>query len=92
MIANTISNTHARVLEDGVILCIRLDDGSRAIEICRAAAKGGLRTLEITLTTPGALEVIRELGRDEDLLVGAGTALSADKAFFAFGTYRSHQR
>ena len=44
----------------------------------RAAAAGGLRTLEITLTTPGALDVIRELVTDEDLLVGAGTALSAD--------------
>ncbi|MEE8468140.1 MAG: bifunctional 4-hydroxy-2-oxoglutarate aldolase/2-dehydro-3-deoxy-phosphogluconate aldolase [Planctomycetota bacterium] len=78
MSLDTNSNTHTRVLEDGVILCIRLDDGSRALEICRAAAAGGLRTLEITLTTPGALDVIRELAGDQDLLVGAGTALSAD--------------
>lgn len=78
MSADTISSTLARVLEDGVIQCIRLDNGSRALEICRAAAEGGLRTIEITLTTPGALDVISELARDEDLLVGAGTALSAD--------------
>jgi len=78
MTATTISATHTRVVEDGVILCIRLDDGSRAIEMCRAAAEGGLRTLEITLTTPGALDLIHELSADKDLLVGAGTALSAN--------------
>ena len=38
MSADTISSTLARVLEDGVIQCIRLDNGSRALEICRAAA------------------------------------------------------
>ncbi len=78
MTATTISATYTRVVEDGVILCIRLDDGSRAIEMCRAAAEGGLRTLEITLTTPGALDLIHELSADKDLLVGAGTALSAN--------------
>jgi 2-dehydro-3-deoxyphosphogluconate aldolase/(4S)-4-hydroxy-2-oxoglutarate aldolase len=65
-------------LEDGVILCVRLGEGLPIIEGCRAAGRGGLKILEVTLTTPGALDIIRTLSQDEDLVVGAGTVLSPD--------------
>ncbi len=35
--------------------------------------EAGLRIFEVTMTIPGAPELIRELARDEGLLVGAGT-------------------
>ena len=77
--AAAVAATRERILADGVIQCIRLDDGTRALEACRAAARGGLAILELTLTTPGALEHIRALtARDageQALLVGAGTVL-----------------
>jgi len=71
-----------------------LDDlrGARAIAILRshdqaigrsalaAAVRGGFRVLEVTLTTPGALELIAELARDDRLVVGAGTVLTMDHA------------
>jgi 2-dehydro-3-deoxyphosphogluconate aldolase/(4S)-4-hydroxy-2-oxoglutarate aldolase len=65
-----------RLLEDGVILCVRMREGDPILDACRAAARGGLRVFEITLTTPGALDVISTLAADQDLLVGAGTVLS----------------
>ena len=64
------------LLDDGVILCLRFRDGSQLVDACRAAARGGLRVLEITLTSPGALDAIRELSSEPDLLVGAGTVLT----------------
>ena len=70
-----IEATLAAVLEDGVILAVRLGDGGRVVEACRAAARGGLRVLEMTLTTPGALEAIRILSRDPGVLAGGGTVL-----------------
>jgi len=70
-----IAETRTRLLADGVIVCIRFGAGGGILEACRAAARGGLGVFEITLTTPGALEAIRSLARDESLLVGAGTAL-----------------
>lgn len=73
-----IEKTRDELLEDGTILCVRLDE-SRGIEAaCRAAAEGGLRVLEVTLTTPGALKLIEALAPDPDILVGAGTVLSLE--------------
>jgi len=46
------------------------------LEVCHALARGGLTVLEITLTTPGALDVIHALSTDESVLVGGGTVLS----------------
>lgn len=65
-----ISHTRDEVLRDCVILCVRLGPGVSIVEVCRAAARGGLRILEITLTTPGAWEAIRTLAPEESLLVG----------------------
>jgi 2-dehydro-3-deoxyphosphogluconate aldolase/(4S)-4-hydroxy-2-oxoglutarate aldolase len=47
-----------------------------------AVYKGGISIVEITMTVPGALEVIRELttGSARDVLVGAGTVLNAEMA------------
>lgn len=41
---------------------------------------GGLRVFEITTSVPGWDGLIRELGQDPDLLVGAGTVLDAAAA------------
>ena len=67
-----ILETLEEVRSDGVILCIRLgaDAPVSVVDACLAAARGGLRVLEITLTTPGALDAIRELSK-EDVIVGA---------------------
>jgi 2-dehydro-3-deoxyphosphogluconate aldolase/(4S)-4-hydroxy-2-oxoglutarate aldolase len=72
-----IDQTLSDIIADGVVLCLRLDDASILTESCRAAARGGLRVLEITLTSPGALDSIRTL-KNEDMIVGAGTVLTLD--------------
>jgi len=65
------------MLEDGVIVAVRLGSGDPpVIDVCRALASGGLRVLEVTLTTPGAVDAIRHLSSRPDLLVGAGTVLT----------------
>ncbi|HEX2948696.1 MAG TPA: bifunctional 4-hydroxy-2-oxoglutarate aldolase/2-dehydro-3-deoxy-phosphogluconate aldolase, partial [Armatimonadota bacterium] len=52
-----------------------------ACELARAAQRGGLTTLEITMNTPGAADIIAML-RDDDLgdtlNIGAGTVCSLD--------------
>ena len=75
-----IERTRSEFLADGVILCIRLRRREEVLEACRAALSGGLRILEITLTTPGALDVIETLASEGKALVGGGTVLSADDA------------
>ena len=47
-----------------------------------AVCKGGISIVEITMTVPGAVDVIRELakGSGKEILIGAGTVLNAEMA------------
>jgi len=74
------SRTLTEILSDGVVLCLRFGPGQSAVEAGRAAVRGGLKVLEITLTTPGALEIISTLARDPGVIAGAGTVLTAEAA------------
>ncbi len=58
-----------------VIVCIRQSDTDRARAAAHAVLDGGLRLIEFTLTTPGALELIAEFAADDRAIVGAGTVL-----------------
>ncbi|HMB68965.1 MAG TPA: keto-deoxy-phosphogluconate aldolase, partial [bacterium] len=80
MTDDRIEQTLQEVLADGVFLAVRLDDGAKAAEACRAAIRGGLRVIEMTLTTPGALEVIRALAAEGAGVIGAGTVLTVEDA------------
>ena len=72
----TLEETLEAVRRDGVFLCLRRRSADGAREDCEAAIAGGLGVLEITLTTPGALDLIGELS--DRAIVGAGTVLDPD--------------
>jgi len=74
--AAAIERTLEAVLSDGVFLCLRFGPGVPIVEAARAAVRGGLRVLEMTLTTPGALDAMRILSRDPGVVIGGGTVLS----------------
>jgi 2-dehydro-3-deoxyphosphogluconate aldolase/(4S)-4-hydroxy-2-oxoglutarate aldolase len=62
-----------------LVAIVRTSSPDAALTIAAAAARGGVRALEVTFTTPGAAEVIAELRRRlPDLLLGAGTVLDVD--------------
>lgn len=56
-----------------VLVVERVED---ALPIAQALVKGGLPALEVTLRTPAALDVIREMAQVEGAVVGAGTVLN----------------
>lgn len=78
MINSTVQTTLDEILHDGVLVCVRLGPDVPVLEACRAAIRGGLTVLEVTLTTPDAFDVIRTLSREGDAVVGAGTVLDPD--------------
>ncbi len=78
--AEKIERTVRDVLADGVFLCVRLGAGAPLVDACRAAVRGGLSVLEITLTTPGALDAIATLSRERGVVAGGGTVLTRDDA------------
>lgn len=60
-----------------VIPVLAIEDPADARPIAEALVAGGLVTLEVTLRTPAALEVIAEMARVEGAVIGAGTVVSA---------------
>ena len=60
-----------------VIPVLVVEDAADARPIAEALVAGGLRVLEVTLRTPAALDVIREMAKVEGAVVGAGTVLNA---------------
>jgi 2-dehydro-3-deoxyphosphogluconate aldolase / (4S)-4-hydroxy-2-oxoglutarate aldolase len=72
-----------------VIPIVVIADASNAADLGRALLDGGLRTAEVTLRTPAALDAIAALAKT-DLIVGAGTVVTAqqvDEAVAAGATY-----
>lgn len=60
-----------------VIPVVTIDDAAQAAPLARALLAGGVRTIEITLRTPAALDAIRAVAAEApDMVVGAGTVLN----------------
>jgi len=78
----TKDETLSSIKESGVVAIIRMSDPDKIIEIARALRKGGVRCIEIPMTVPTALELIKQTARDasSDLVIGAGTVLDAETA------------
>lgn len=59
---------------------IRTGSPEKALKAAGACIDGGFRFVEITYTVPGAEDVIKELSRRKDAVIGAGTVLSTGEA------------
>ena len=68
-----------RIEEIGIIPVVRASSSREACIAAEAVCKGGIPIVEITMTVPGALEVISELAKScgREVLIGAGTVLNA---------------
>src|SRR5947208_4338290 len=71
-----------RIVESGVVAVVRAASAREARIAADAVCEGGIPIVEITMTVPGAVEVIREMTRSSagDVLVGAGTVLNIEAA------------
>ncbi len=70
------------ILDTGIIAIVRVASASDAIEVCGAVARGGVKTIEVTMTVPGAIDAIKEFKQraEDDVLLGAGTVLDSETA------------
>jgi 2-dehydro-3-deoxyphosphogluconate aldolase/(4S)-4-hydroxy-2-oxoglutarate aldolase len=71
-----------RIVEIGIVPVVRASSTAEAKLAVEAISEGGIPIAEITMTVPGAIDVIRELVKfsGSKVLVGAGTVLDADTA------------
>lgn len=75
--------TIQRIIEAGVVAVIRAESKEQGIKVIDAVKKGGIKALEITMTVPGAVDIIKEISdiyKDEDVIIGAGTVLDPETA------------
>jgi 2-dehydro-3-deoxyphosphogluconate aldolase/(4S)-4-hydroxy-2-oxoglutarate aldolase len=70
------------ILDSKVIAVIRMAESRKLFKVIEAVRRGGIRAVEITMTTPGAIGLIRALAveKPEGALLGAGTVLDARSA------------
>jgi 2-dehydro-3-deoxyphosphogluconate aldolase/(4S)-4-hydroxy-2-oxoglutarate aldolase len=70
-----------RIEEIGIIPAVRLSSADDALFAVEAVASGGIPIVEVTMTVPGALEVIENLAHNGlGVIVGAGTVLDIEAA------------
>src|SRR5437870_11099306 len=70
------------VLDCGIVAVVRSQDSQQLVEVVRALADGGVTVAEITMTVPGALDVVRQVRQalGDRVLLGAGTILDPETA------------
>jgi 2-dehydro-3-deoxyphosphogluconate aldolase/(4S)-4-hydroxy-2-oxoglutarate aldolase len=77
----TREEVRARIAEIGIIPAVRLYSAEDALFAAEAVCGAGIPIVEVTMTVPGAVEVIRTLTRQNaELIVGAGTVLYVETA------------
>ena len=71
-----------RILEKKAIAVIRMTDVAKLMRVIEAIRAGGVECVEITMTVPGAVDVIRDVSQSigDEALIGAGTILDAETA------------
>ncbi|MDK2878242.1 MAG: 2-dehydro-3-deoxyphosphogluconate aldolase / (4S)-4-hydroxy-2-oxoglutarate aldolase [Thermoanaerobacteraceae bacterium] len=72
-----------RIMDCGIVAVVRADSPDQALKIADAVKAGGVEAIEITMTVPGAIDVIRELKKaypKGEILIGAGTVLDPETA------------
>ncbi len=70
------------IADSGVVAVIRTNNADELINICKAMAEGGVVGVEITMTSPGAVEAIKEASKvlGSKAIIGAGSVLDAETA------------
>lgn len=68
-----------RLLSCGVVAVLRLPSIESLRDVARALISGGVTSIELTMTTPNALEGIAQLAREfgQQAMIGVGTVLDA---------------
>ncbi len=69
-----------QVLETGIVAIVRSPDSQQLVEVARALVDGGVTVIEITMTVPHALDVIKQVraALGDRIMLGAGTILDTE--------------
>lgn len=76
------SEITGRLIVETITAVIRMEHPGRLVHACEALLEGGVRVLEVTMTTPSALRMIEALSDTfaPDALIGVGSVTDAQTA------------
>ena len=76
------SSVVAAIERAGIVAVIRIKEPAKLRAVVDAISEGGVRALEVTMTVPGAVDLIRQLAptMPSGFLLGAGTVVDAETA------------
>jgi 2-dehydro-3-deoxyphosphogluconate aldolase/(4S)-4-hydroxy-2-oxoglutarate aldolase len=66
------------LLQHKIMGLVRTNDQATGQAMADAMVSAGIRAIEITLTTPGAIDIVEKLSENKDLIVGVGTVISKE--------------
>ncbi len=71
-----------RLLQGRLVGILRASSGELLVDVCRAMIQAGLHCIEITMTVPGALQILEQARRElgDQMLLGAGSVLDPETA------------
>jgi len=71
-----------RIGEIGIVPVVRAASAKQGMQAAEAVCEGGIPIVEMTMTVPGAIDLISQLAKSmgSDVLVGAGTVTDAETA------------
>ena len=71
-----------QIISEGIIAILRASSSQSLMDAANALKTGGISVIEVTLTTPGALEIIHQAAEvfGEEVLFGAGSVLDPESA------------
>ncbi|MEN2983626.1 MAG: bifunctional 4-hydroxy-2-oxoglutarate aldolase/2-dehydro-3-deoxy-phosphogluconate aldolase [Dictyoglomaceae bacterium] len=77
--------TLERIIDCGVVAVIRVDSSEELLNISKALKEGGVIGIELTMTTPGALNILPEISKimGKEIVLGVGTVLDPETARLA---------
>jgi 2-dehydro-3-deoxyphosphogluconate aldolase/(4S)-4-hydroxy-2-oxoglutarate aldolase len=77
-----VNGSMQRILDSGLVAIMRANSSDQLLEAAKALLAGGVEAIEVTMTTPGALDVIRAATSQfgNEVLFGVGSVLDAETA------------
>lgn len=74
----------SKMKEEGLVAVVRAENKEKGEKVIDAIVKGGIKFIEITMTVPGAVDIIKELSDkykdNKEIVIGAGTVLDSETA------------
>lgn len=69
-----------QIADSGIVAVVRAEGPAQAERIAEAMGAGGIESIEVAFTTPGAAAAIECLAKSKKMLIGAGTVLDPETA------------